>query len=178
MQRKPNTPRSHQRTTSGPALELPPDRAFVLHLDPADHAWSAVQPPFAQRPCRHGGVMNQRHLCRMFGVVAVYLGAAPPASALTLRLRRPVGHPFLDVGSRWVLHRRLRRGRGVRLGCSLACSEWARHRLPLRPLEHQHSRDHADTPGHVADRMTQSRRRRRVVRGHEAAVRRIDWKGR
>jgi hypothetical protein len=32
MQRKPNTPRSHQRTSSGPALELPPDRAFVLHL--------------------------------------------------------------------------------------------------------------------------------------------------
>jgi hypothetical protein len=33
MQRNPHTPRSHPRTTSGLALELPPDRAFVLHLD-------------------------------------------------------------------------------------------------------------------------------------------------
>jgi hypothetical protein len=33
MQRKPNTPRSRQRTTAGRTLELPPDRAFVLHLD-------------------------------------------------------------------------------------------------------------------------------------------------
>jgi hypothetical protein len=39
MPRKPKTPRSHQRTTSGPALELPPDRAFVLHLD------GRAQPP-------------------------------------------------------------------------------------------------------------------------------------
>jgi hypothetical protein len=35
MQGKRNTRRSHQRTTPGPALELPPDRAFVLHLDVA-----------------------------------------------------------------------------------------------------------------------------------------------
>ena len=34
MQRKPNPPRSRRRTpTDGLALELPPDRAFVLHLD-------------------------------------------------------------------------------------------------------------------------------------------------
>jgi hypothetical protein len=39
MQRKPNTPRSHQRTAPGRALELPPDRAFVLHLD------ARAQPP-------------------------------------------------------------------------------------------------------------------------------------
>jgi hypothetical protein len=39
MQRKPTTPRSHQRTTSGPARELPPDRAFVLQLD------ARAQPP-------------------------------------------------------------------------------------------------------------------------------------
>ncbi|HSP96518.1 MAG TPA: hypothetical protein VL049_04655 [Candidatus Dormibacteraeota bacterium] len=39
MQRKPTTPRSRQRTTSGLALELPPDRAFVLHLD------ARAQPP-------------------------------------------------------------------------------------------------------------------------------------
>ena len=39
MQRKPNTPRSRQRTTAGRALELPPDRAFVLHLD------ARAQPP-------------------------------------------------------------------------------------------------------------------------------------
>ena len=39
MQRKPTTPRSRQRTASGPALELPPDRAFVLHLD------ARAQPP-------------------------------------------------------------------------------------------------------------------------------------
>lgn len=39
MQRKPNTPRSRPRTTSGLAFELPPDRAFVLHLD------ARAQPP-------------------------------------------------------------------------------------------------------------------------------------
>lgn len=39
MQRKPNTPRSQPRTTSGRGLELPPDRAFVLHLD------ARAQPP-------------------------------------------------------------------------------------------------------------------------------------
>jgi hypothetical protein len=39
MQRKPNTPRSPQPTTSGLVLELPPDRAFVLHLD------ARAQPP-------------------------------------------------------------------------------------------------------------------------------------
>ena len=34
MQRKPNTPRSRQRTPHAElALELPPERAFVLHLD-------------------------------------------------------------------------------------------------------------------------------------------------
>lgn len=33
MPRKPNSPRSHRRTPLRPALELPPDRAFVLHLD-------------------------------------------------------------------------------------------------------------------------------------------------
>ena len=34
MPRKPNTPRSRPRTPStGLALELPPERAFVLHLD-------------------------------------------------------------------------------------------------------------------------------------------------
>jgi hypothetical protein len=39
MQMKSKTPRSHQRRTSGPALELPPERAFVLHLD------ARAQPP-------------------------------------------------------------------------------------------------------------------------------------
>ena len=39
MQRKRTAPRSRQRTTSQPALELPPDRAFVLHLD------ARAQPP-------------------------------------------------------------------------------------------------------------------------------------
>jgi hypothetical protein len=39
MQRKPNTPRSHQRTASRPALELSPNRAFVLQLD------ARAQPP-------------------------------------------------------------------------------------------------------------------------------------
>ena len=34
MERNRGTPRSSQRTTAKPAaLELPPDRAFVLHLD-------------------------------------------------------------------------------------------------------------------------------------------------
>ena len=33
MQRKPTTARSGQRPTSGLAPELPPDRAFVVHLD-------------------------------------------------------------------------------------------------------------------------------------------------
>ena len=33
MQRKSNTLRSRPRTAVGLALELPPDRAFVLHLD-------------------------------------------------------------------------------------------------------------------------------------------------
>jgi hypothetical protein len=36
MPRKPNLP---QQRTSRPALELPPDRAFVLHLD------ARAQPP-------------------------------------------------------------------------------------------------------------------------------------
>jgi len=39
MQRKPTTPRSRQRRPAGLALELPPDRAFVLHLD------ARAQPP-------------------------------------------------------------------------------------------------------------------------------------
>jgi hypothetical protein len=39
MQRKPNTPRTQRRTTPGLALELPSDRAFVLHLD------ALAQPP-------------------------------------------------------------------------------------------------------------------------------------
>jgi len=40
MQAKRNRPRSSPRTTSRPArLELPPDRAFVLHLD------AHAQPP-------------------------------------------------------------------------------------------------------------------------------------
>ena len=39
MQRKPNTTRSHLRETSRLTLELPPDRAFVLHLD------ARAQPP-------------------------------------------------------------------------------------------------------------------------------------
>jgi hypothetical protein len=38
MQRKPNTPRSRQRTTSGRA-RVATDRAFVLHLD------ARAQPP-------------------------------------------------------------------------------------------------------------------------------------
>ena len=33
MQRKPHTPRSHQRTTSALALDLRSDRALVLPLD-------------------------------------------------------------------------------------------------------------------------------------------------
>ena len=33
MQRKPHTPQSRRRTVIGRGLELPPDRAFVLHLD-------------------------------------------------------------------------------------------------------------------------------------------------
>lgn len=32
-QRKPNTTRSPRRTISDRAVELPPERAFVLHLD-------------------------------------------------------------------------------------------------------------------------------------------------
>jgi len=39
MQRKPSPPRSLQRTSAARALELPPDRAFVLHLD------ARAQPP-------------------------------------------------------------------------------------------------------------------------------------
>jgi hypothetical protein len=39
MQRKPITSRSGRRGTSAPALELPPERAFVLHLD------TRAQPP-------------------------------------------------------------------------------------------------------------------------------------
>jgi hypothetical protein len=39
MQRKPTTPRSQRPTTAGLALELPPDRAFVLQLD------ARAQPP-------------------------------------------------------------------------------------------------------------------------------------
>jgi hypothetical protein len=39
MQRKPNTPRTPRRTTAGRGLELPPERAFVLHLD------ARAQPP-------------------------------------------------------------------------------------------------------------------------------------
>jgi len=39
MQRKTNTPRSRRRTSPGPAPELPPNRAFVLHLD------ARAQPP-------------------------------------------------------------------------------------------------------------------------------------
>jgi hypothetical protein len=42
VQRKPNTSRSFQRTTFSPALELPPDRAFVAHDARAFVlAWSA-----------------------------------------------------------------------------------------------------------------------------------------
>jgi hypothetical protein len=33
MPRKPKTPGSSPRTTAEPARELPPERAFVLHLD-------------------------------------------------------------------------------------------------------------------------------------------------
>ena len=39
MQRKPTTPRSQRPTTAGLALELPPERAFVLQLD------ARAQPP-------------------------------------------------------------------------------------------------------------------------------------
>jgi hypothetical protein len=39
MQRKPSTPRQRQPRISGLALELPPDHAFVLHLD------ARAQPP-------------------------------------------------------------------------------------------------------------------------------------
>ena len=40
MERNRKMPRSSQRTTSKPAVfELPPDRAFVLHLD------ASAQPP-------------------------------------------------------------------------------------------------------------------------------------
>lgn len=39
MQRKPNSPPSQRRAPSGLALELPPDRAFVLQLD------ARAQPP-------------------------------------------------------------------------------------------------------------------------------------
>jgi hypothetical protein len=39
MQRNPNTPRRRQSATARLALELPPDRAFVLHLD------ARAQPP-------------------------------------------------------------------------------------------------------------------------------------
>jgi len=40
MERNRKMPRSSERTTSKPtALELPPDRAFVLHLD------AGAQPP-------------------------------------------------------------------------------------------------------------------------------------
>lgn len=33
MQRKPNAPRAPRRSSTERGLELPPDRAFVLHLD-------------------------------------------------------------------------------------------------------------------------------------------------
>jgi hypothetical protein len=34
---KTNSPRSRQRTNPGRTLELPPDRAFVIHLDARAH---------------------------------------------------------------------------------------------------------------------------------------------